>query len=132
MQKMQKMIKKNAKNDLKWFKMQKMQKNAKKWKSHEHVAYRHLFILQIKKNAQTRRFLSPKDLRGMAKIGFRFDRFCFEIFFIALNYFCYLFLFVLFVTFFVVFGLFLLLFVFLAIFCFCLFFLLLLTGMSSQ
>ena len=65
---------------------------------------------------QTRRFLSPKDLRGMAKIGFRFDRFCFEIFSIALNYFCYLFLFVLFVTFFVVFGLFLLLFVFFSLF----------------
>ena len=81
---------------------------------------------------QTRRFLSPKDLRGMAKIGFRFDRFCFEIFSIALNYFCYLFLFVLFVTFFVVFVLFLLLFVFFRYFLLLFVFLLLLTGMSSQ
>ena len=62
---------------------------------------------------QTRRFLSPKDLRGMAKIGFRFDRFCFEIFSIALNYFCYLFLFVLFVTFFCCFW------VIFVIVCFC-------------
>ena len=78
---------------------------------------------KFKKNVQTRRFLSPKDLRGMAKIGFRFDRFCFEIFFIALNYFCYLFLFVLFVTFFCCFWvIFVIVCFFFAIFCFCLFF----------
>ena len=77
---------------------------------------------KFKKNVQTRRFLSPKDLRGMAKIGFRFDRFCFEIFSIALNYFCYLFLFVLFVTFLLFLGYFCYCLFFFAIFCFCLFF----------
>ena len=89
--------------------MQKMQKNENLMNM---LLTDTCSFCKFKKNVQTRRFLSPKDLRGMAKIGFRFDRFCFEIFFIALNYFCYLFLFVLFVTFFVVFGLFLLLFVF--------------------
>ena len=77
-----------------------MQKNAKNENLMNMLLTDTCSFCKIKKNVQTRRFLSPKDLRGMAKIGFRFDRFCFEIFSIALNYFCYLFLFVLFVSFF--------------------------------